>query len=151
MGPHATFPGACRLIRGSIRSNVDPMSLENRRKHRRYISWRPVLLEFVGKSNGAPQRAILVDISFSGALLQCGTDIPVGQPLLLHLCQADTPVATALRSVVVGSAQGPGYLVRLRFLGIQTQEATATLARTIDALRDGTDLSEHVLQRPRRL
>ncbi|MGD9934771.1 MAG: PilZ domain-containing protein [Dehalococcoidia bacterium] len=119
--------------------------------HRRYVSWRPVLLEFVGKDVAGRQRAILVDISFSGAMVQSGANIAEGQPLLLHLSPTSTPIATALRAVAVGITQGPGYLVRLRFLGIQNPEATATLARTIDELRAGANLSEHVLQRPRRL
>ncbi|MCB9485638.1 MAG: PilZ domain-containing protein [Dehalococcoidia bacterium] len=127
------------------------MSLENRRKHRRYVSWRPVLLELVGAGAGQKLRAILVDISFSGALVENGASLPMGQPVLIHLAQGGTPLASGVRAVVVGVAQGPGYLIRFRFLGIQTAEARGALARTIEDLRSGANLSEHVLQRPRRL
>lgn len=137
MRQFVTFPGLIPLV---IPSNVMQMSLDNRRRHERYISFRPARLELVGPGAGDAVDATLVDVSLSGALVQSGVALKQGQPLLIHLDESGTPPQAGIRALVVDTLQGPGYLVHCRFLRSQLPAAQQALHGLVQELQAAADL-----------
>lgn len=108
------------------------MDLRERRRHHRVIVWQAVtLVPFHGGGPLPPIDGTLVDISEGGALVETGYELPAGQPAALYLSPG--PAVTALRSRVVRATESAGYLLHLRFLDQQTDQAREALTACLTA------------------